>query len=132
LVEDSLAIASLYRTLARHLYLNPKHNAHLDAVSRAIVVENKWRAQRYGVHGTFVSEDGAVTVAEFLDGIIEHTMADADALGCTQEIRRCRTIVAAGTSADAQLAVFQAHREQEGREDALRAVTNWIASATLQ
>jgi carboxylate-amine ligase len=132
LVEDSLAIASLYRTLARHIYLNPKHNEHLDAVSRAIVVENKWRAQRYGVHGTFVSEDGAVTVAEFLDGIIEQTAADADALGCTEEIRRCRTIVGAGTSADAQLAVFQAHREQESREGALRAVTNWIASATLQ
>ena len=42
-------------------------NADLDAVTRAIVVENKWRAQRYGVHGTFVTEEGAVTVAEMLD-----------------------------------------------------------------
>ena len=28
----------------------------INAVSRAIVVENKWRAQRYGVHGTFVGD----------------------------------------------------------------------------
>ena len=56
LLDDSLAIAALYRTLARHLYRNPQRNEDLDAVGRAIVVENKWRAQRYGVHGTFVTE----------------------------------------------------------------------------
>ena len=31
LVEDAIAIAALYRTLARHLYLNPWRNADLDA-----------------------------------------------------------------------------------------------------
>src|SRR5215471_13119927 len=61
LVDDSIAIAALYRTLVRHLYYNPWRNFGLNAVSRAIVVENKWRAQRYGVHGTFATEDGAVT-----------------------------------------------------------------------
>jgi carboxylate-amine ligase len=132
LVEDSIAIAALYRTLSRHLYRNPRRNEGIDAVGRAIVVENKWRAQRYGVHGTFVTEDGAVTVAEILDRIIEQTAADAHALDCAAEIRRCRTIVGAGTSADAQLAVFEAHKEKEGRDDALRAVTDWIANATLQ
>src|SRR6187200_1039273 len=67
LVEDSLAIAALYRTLARHLHVNRSRNKDLDAVGRAIVIENKWRAQRYGVHGTFVTEDGAVTVADMLE-----------------------------------------------------------------
>ena len=97
----------------------------------AIVVENKWRAQRYGVHGTFVTDAGAVTVADMLERAIDDSAADAEALGCGDEIRRCRTIVGAGTSADAQLAVFEAHPEQS-REAALRAVTDWIASATLQ
>ena len=53
-MEDSIAIAALYRALVRHLYAHPERHADLDAVQRAIVVENKWRAQRYGVHGTFV------------------------------------------------------------------------------
>src|SRR5436853_151174 len=53
LVEDSIAIAALYRTLARRLTRNPWQNWDLTAVTRAIVVENKWRAQRYGLHGTF-------------------------------------------------------------------------------
>ena len=111
LVEDSLAIAALYRTLARHLHINRSRNRELDAVGRAIVIENKWRAQRYGVHGTFVTEDGAVTVADMLEQVISDTAPDAAALGCTAEINRCRAIVGAGTSSDAQLAVFDAHSE---------------------
>ena len=69
LVEDSIAIAALYRTLARRLTRNRWQNWDLTAVTRAIVVENKWRAQRYGVHGTFVdiSGHGAISVAEMLD-----------------------------------------------------------------
>jgi len=132
LVEDGVAIAALYRTLARHLYVNRWRNADLDAVARAIIVENKWQAQRYGVHATFAAEDGAVTVAEMLERVICDTAADAAALGCTVEIDRCRAIVGAGTSADAQLAVFEAHKQNGSHGAALRAVTDWIAAATLQ
>jgi carboxylate-amine ligase len=132
LVEDTIALAALYRTLVRHLAFNPACNADIDAVGRAIVVENKWRAQRYGVHGTLVGENGAVTVAEMLDRIIAETAADAAALGCADDLRRCQAIAAAGTSADAQLAVFEAHLKDHSRQDSLRAVTDWIAKATLQ
>jgi glutamate---cysteine ligase / carboxylate-amine ligase len=132
LVDDAIAIAALYRTLARHIYLNRERNCDLDAVARAIVIENKWRAQRYGVHGTFVTEEGAVTVAEMLERAIADTEADAAALGCTAELNRCRAMVGAGTSADAQLAVFEAHRAGGNHEAALRAVAEWIAAATLQ
>ena len=132
LLDDTLAIAALYRTLSRHLYNNPWRNADMNAVSRAIVVENKWRAQRYGVHGTFVAEEGAVTVAEMLDRLIEETATDIDALECRTEIRRCQAIAAAGTSADAQMAVLEAHGKTEGRARALEAVTDWLAVATLQ
>jgi carboxylate-amine ligase len=118
--------------VARHLFVNRWRNQGLDAVGRALVLENKWRAQRYGVHGTFATHDGAVTVAEMLDRTIEETAADAEALGCAAEIARCRAIVDAGTSADAQLAVFEAHKKKQSREAALREVTTWIASATLQ
>src|SRR5258708_30843203 len=101
LVEDTVAIAALYRVLARHLTRNPLLNQNIGAVERAIAVENKWRAQRYGVHGTFVSEIGAVRVAQMLDQLIQEIAPDAAALGCLSELRHCRTIVGAGTSADA-------------------------------
>jgi carboxylate-amine ligase len=131
LIEDSIAIAALYRTLVRHLFRNPCCNADIDAVGHAIAVENKWRAQRYGVSGTFVTRHGAVAVAELLDRVIDDTAADADALDCTAEIRRCRAIAGTGTSADTQLAVFEANNGAN-REAALGAVTDWIARATLQ
>ena len=131
-VEDTIALAALWRTLARRLYRNPWINWDLNVVSRAIVVENKWRAQRYGVHGTFVNMagDGATSVADMLDQLIEEITPDAESLGCLNEVKHCRTIVDAGTSADAQIAVF---KEQTGSPDiALRAVTDWLAQATLQ
>jgi carboxylate-amine ligase len=132
LLDDTLAIAALYRVLTRHLYNTPSRHADMNAVSRAIVVENKWRAQRYGVHGTFVSKEGAVTIPEMLDRLIEETTADIDALECSAEIKRCQAIAVAGTSADTQLAIYEAHRKDCTAESALRAVTDWIANATLQ
>ncbi len=132
LVEDAIAIAALYRTIARHLFVNRWRNADLNAVQRAITVENKWQAQRRGVHATFVSEDGAVTVAQMLDRVIEDTAADAAEFGCKAELERCRAIAASGTSADAQLAIFASQIEIGSRDAALRAVIDWIAAATLQ
>ena len=111
-------------------------NADIDAVGRAIVVENKWRAQRYGVHGTFIAapliaEEGALPVAECLKRVIAESARDAEALGCTDDVERCAVVAAEGTSADAQLAIFEAHKRPP-REEALRAVLDWIAAATLQ
>jgi len=101
-------------------------------VQRALIIENKWRAQRYGVQGTFATLDGALPVAEMLERVVEDTMADAAALGCTAELDRCRAIARSGTSADAQLAVFEAHGAAGNGEGALQAVTDWITAATLQ
>jgi carboxylate-amine ligase len=133
-VDDSVAIASLYRSLARLLVENPLLNQDLTAVDRALVVENKWRAQRYGVHGTFVAPDAhkGISVAEMLEHVLEVVAPHAQALGCAAQVRRCRAIVGGGTSADAQLAVYAAHEQREGGRRALAAVNDWIAAATLQ
>jgi glutamate---cysteine ligase / carboxylate-amine ligase len=137
LVEDSLAIAALYRTIVRHLFVQPRRNAAFGAVGRAIALENKWRAQRYGVRGTFIADtfiadEGAVPVADCLKRVIAETARDAEALGCTDDVGRCVAIAAEGTAADAQVAIFEAHKESASHEDALRAVLDWIAAATLQ
>ncbi len=124
LVEDSIAIAALYRVLVRYLTRDPQINRDIDAVRRALVIENKWRAQRYGVHGTFADVTGAISVAGMLDHLIREITPDAEALGCLPELRRCRAIVSAGSSADTQMAMFKAH--------GLGGVTDWIAAATLR
>jgi carboxylate-amine ligase len=131
-LDDSIAIAALYRSLARRLCRNPWLNWDMTAVTRAIVVENKWRAQRYGIDGTFVSEHGAIPITDMLAQVLDDVAPDADALGCSQEIERCRVIAGSGTSADAQLAVFEAHNKTTDRDSALHAVTRWLVAATLQ
>ncbi len=50
-----------------------------------------------------------------LDRLIEETAADAGAR-LQREMRRCQAIAAAGTSADAQLAVYEAHRKDRDRD----------------
>jgi glutamate---cysteine ligase / carboxylate-amine ligase len=129
-LDDTLAIAMLYRSLARYLYRHPEHNAGIDVVDRSVAVENKWRAQRYGAQGTFVGRAGAVAVADMLDRVLELIAADAAALGCGGEIEHCRSIIAEGTSADAQLRIFTEY-EHEGADIALFKVAQWIRGATL-
>src|SRR4029077_18488502 len=46
LVDDSIAIAALWRSLAHRLVRNPELNRDINAVTRAIVVENKRRGPR--------------------------------------------------------------------------------------
>jgi carboxylate-amine ligase len=129
-LEDAIAIAALYRALARYLYRHPEHNAGVDVVDRSIAVENKWRAQRYGAQGSFVSRSGAVAVAEMLDRVLELIAADRDAPDRSNELEHCRSIVADGTSADAQLRIFT-ENEHEGAEIALYKVAEWIRGVTL-
>ncbi len=129
-LDDTLAIAALYRALARFLYRHPEHNAGLDVVDRAIAVENKWRAQRYGVQGTFVTRWGGLTIGEMLDRILELVAVDADALACAHELDHCRAIISGGTSADAQLRIFNEHRNENIRI-ALYEVIRWIRDVTI-
>ena len=138
LVEDSIAIAALYRTLARHLYVNRWRNCRPQCGRAA----RSWSRTSGGPSATACTPPSPPRtapdpVAEMLERVIADTAADAAALGCAAEIDRCRAIVGSGTSADAQLAVFAAHRERVGgdvanRDAALRAVSDWIVAATLQ
>jgi carboxylate-amine ligase len=123
-VDDAVAIASLYRTLARHLYERPALLQPLGIVERAIAVENKWRAQRYGTECIFASKDGPVEIGAMLSSLIEQLSEDAAVLGCAREVEHCRLILSRGSSADHQLRSYR-----EAGND-VSAVKRWIASAT--
>jgi len=127
-VDDAIAIASLYRCLVRYLCRRPHVNSDLDSVDRGIAVENKWRAQRYGVEATFASSAGAVSVSDIVEGTLDSIGPDAELLGCADEVNDCRRIVRQGTSADSQLKVFSEHQEASS----LDGVPRWIAEKTIQ
>jgi carboxylate-amine ligase len=131
-VEDAVAIAALYRTLVGRLSRYPWQSWNMNAVARAIVVENKWRAQRYGLQGTFarIEGDGSIGVTEMLERTIDEVRPHADELGCLEEVLHCRRIVERGTSADRQLEIYDQFADNP--EHALRQVTDWLARTTVQ
>jgi carboxylate-amine ligase len=132
-VADALGIAALYRALARHLDMNPLVNGAMTASSRAVALENKWRAQRYGIHGSFIDE-GTQTlknVADVFDEVIDMIDADIRELGVRDEIVALRTVFQRGTSADTQIALHtEALGRGRGNTEALADVIDWLASTT--
>lgn len=134
-LDDALAIAALYRCLVRFAVRTPDHNRGVTGVSRAVASENLWRAQRSGSQATFVDEarGGLVPLADHLDATLALVAEDAHALGCEKEVEAARAIVAHGTSADRQVAVYEGARagdDNPGR--ACAAVVDWLADATAQ
>ncbi len=131
-LDDAIAIAGLYRTIVHYVATHPWVNWQMDAVARAIVVENKWRAQRYGRHGTFATADGAQTVGDRLEQIITEMGASATAVGTGTQLEHCRTILRDGTSADRQIAIYDDELGKgSDHTEALGAVTQWLAATTL-
>jgi len=131
-LDDTLAIAALYRCLVRHLVRHPAVHRDVTPVSRAVAAENIWRAQRHGAGAEFIGEDGSVTAfADHAAALLALVAEDADALGCATELAGVRRIVTDGTSADRQLAVFAEAREGGATTPAaLSAVVDWMAEAT--
>ncbi|KQO60737.1 MULTISPECIES: carboxylate-amine ligase [unclassified Methylobacterium] len=132
-LEDALTVAALFRCLVRCVVRQPDLNADLDGVSLALAEENLWRTQRSGTEAEIIDEtsEDALPFADALDKVLALIDADADALGCGAEVERARTIVAKGTSADRQIAVFEAAREK-GRTNrqGLDDVVDWLSETT--
>jgi carboxylate-amine ligase len=113
---------------------DPKLNAGQTGASRAINDENGWRAQRYGIHGSFVDERSrsAKPVSQVLDEVLALVAEDADALGCRREVDIARWIVARGTSADQQLSIYtEAVGRGMSNRDALASVIDWLSAETV-
>jgi glutamate---cysteine ligase / carboxylate-amine ligase len=135
LVEDGIAIAALYVCLCRMLYRLRRQNQRWRSYTHFLIMENRWRAQRYGIdeHLIDFGRTELVAVADLVDELIELTRDDAAALGCTQEIAHLRTILARRTSADRQLATYQKTIEAGGSEhDALCAVVDCLIAETVE
>ncbi len=132
-VEDAVNLALLFRAIVRHLDCNPTVNAGMTAASRAIIAENKWRAQRYGIHGSFIDEKKRqlVGVSDLLETTLTMLAEDLDALNCTNEVASLRDILSIGTSADQQIAIFtEARGRGRNQSESLMDVVDWLTIET--
>jgi carboxylate-amine ligase len=125
-VEETLAIAALIQATVAKLYKLHSKNQGWRNYSRALIMENKWRAARYGIDGQMIdfgSEEAVATrtlileYLEFVDDVV-------DELGSREEINHIRWILDHGTGADRQLRVYA-----ESGQD-LKAVVDFMRAET--
>ncbi len=133
-LDDGVAIAALYRCLLRMLWRLRTANQRWRRYSHMLINENRWRAQRYGLDEGLVDfgKGEIVPVADLLEEIIALVGEDAEAFGCVEEVEHAREIVRRGTSAHRQLAIYRdVLAAGATREDALRAVVDWLIEETV-
>lgn len=133
-VDDAAAIAALYICVLRMLWRLRRSNQRWRRYANMLVMENRWRAQRYGLDEGLVDFGKGLIVpyADLLDELLDLTAEDARALDCQAEIAHCRRILARGTSAHRQLATYrQAIAAGASPEEALRQVVDFLIDETV-
>jgi len=134
-LDDTLSIAGMFRCLLRMLWRLKRENQRWRLYSRMLIDENRWRAQRYGIDQGLVDfgKGAIVPYAELLEEILALIDHDARHFDCVEEVAHAREILARGTSAHRQLAVFE-HALSEGasRSEALAAVVDWLIAETAR
>jgi glutamate---cysteine ligase / carboxylate-amine ligase len=134
MLEDGIAIAGLYLCLCRMLYRLRRQNQRWRYYPPFLVRENRWRAQRYGIEQGMVDfgKGAVIPFPDLLEELFELLWEDAAHFNCRREIEHAREIVRRGTSADRQLARFEAVKKLGGSEQAaLVSVVDDIIDETL-
>jgi carboxylate-amine ligase len=109
-LDETVAIAALIQAICVKLYRLRIQNLGFRRYRRALILENKWRASRYGIEGRLIDFGKEIEVPfpslvremlEFVDDVV-------DELGSREEVARVNWILENGTGADRQLAVYNA------------------------
>ena len=125
-LDETVAIAALIQAICAKLFQLREKNLGWRTYRRAFLLENKWRAARYGIEGNLIDfgkeievpfRDLAEEMLEFVDDVV-------DELGSRREVESSRWILDNGSGADRQLAVYR-----ESGED-LRKVVDFICEET--
>ncbi len=126
LIDETMAFVALFQALCAKLYKLRLQNMEFISYSRTLINENKWRAARYGIDGKLIDFGKEIEVdcrsltlelLDFVDDVV-------DELGCRNDLDYIHQILANGTGADRQLAVFK-------ETGSLESVVDFITSQTL-
>jgi carboxylate-amine ligase len=123
--EESVAIAALIQATALTLWKLHESNLDFRQYSRALLMENKFRAVRYGLDGMLIDFGKEEEVPE-RDLIMEYLRFVDDAveeLGSRNAIKTIYSMLERGSGADRQLKVFR-------ETGSLRDVVDYMAAET--
>jgi carboxylate-amine ligase len=108
-LDETIALAALIQATVVKLYKLHSRNQSFRQYSRALIMENKWRAARYGISGKLIDfgkecevseRDLILEYLEFVDDVV-------DELDSREEVAYVHSMLQHGTGADRQLRVFQ-------------------------
>ncbi len=134
-VDHAVSLAALTVCLLRSLYRLRLNNQRWRRYNSMLLNENRWRAMRYGMdEGLLDLAKGVIVpVPDLVAEIQELVAEDAQALGCVEELAGIKDILAHGTSAHRQVAVFdKARQEGASVEQALCRIVEFLIGETLQ
>ena len=108
-VEETIALAALIQATVAKLYRLYSANTGFRLYRRSLLMENKWRAARYGLDGKLVDfgKQTEVPERELIEEYLEFVDDVVDELGSRKEVEYIREIMKMGTGADRQLKVFR-------------------------
>jgi len=108
-VEETIALAALIQATVAKLYKLYSQNQGFRLYRRSLLMENKWRAARYGIEGKLIDFGKQIEVQEheLIEEYLEFVDDMLDELDSRQEVEYVREIMKNGTGADRQLRVFR-------------------------
>ncbi|MEX1244587.1 MAG: carboxylate-amine ligase [Thermoanaerobaculia bacterium] len=125
-LDETVTLAALFQAICVKLYRLRLQNLGFRRYRRALILENKWRASRYGIEGKLIDfgkeievpfRDLVAEMLEFVDDVV-------DDLGSRREVEAVHWILANGSGADRQLKVY----ESNGGD--LKGVVDYICEET--
>jgi glutamate---cysteine ligase / carboxylate-amine ligase len=107
--DETIAITALIQATVAKLYKLHASNQGFRLYRRALLMENKWRASRYGMDGKLIDFGKQIEVPardlireylEFVDDVV-------DELDSREELEYIHTMLETGSGADRQLRVYE-------------------------
>jgi glutamate---cysteine ligase / carboxylate-amine ligase len=108
-MDETIALAALIQATVAKLYKLHEANQGFRLYRRALIMENKWRAARYGLEGKLIDFGRRIEVPmrDLVEEYLLFVDDVLDELGSREAIAGIRTIVENGNGADRQLRVFK-------------------------
>jgi len=124
-LDETIALAALIQATVAKLYKLHAANQGFRLYRKSLLMENKWRAARYGLDGKLIDFGKQMEVPErdLLEEYLAFVDDVVDELGSRQEIEYIREIMKMGTGADRQLQVYRETGD-------LKAVMDYIIEET--
>jgi carboxylate-amine ligase len=108
-LDETLAIAALIQATMAMLYKLHAANKSYRIYGRALIMENKFRASRYGIAGKLIDfgKEEEVPMHDLMMEYLDLISDQVDELGSRKEISYIHQMLEMGTGADRQLKVFK-------------------------